>query len=43
MENKGTMWFISQVSATPDLDNLAKNDTKRNMIVTNHNFKKIIS
>lgn len=28
-KTKGTMWFISQVSATPDLDNLAKNDTKK--------------
>ena len=27
-KTKGTMWFVSQISATPDLDNLEKNQTK---------------
>jgi hypothetical protein len=27
-KTKGTMWFISQVSATPDLDNLEKTQTE---------------
>ena len=29
-KTKGTLWFISQVSATPDLDNLIENEAKKN-------------
>ena len=28
-KTKGTMWFVSQVSATPDLDNLKSNDEEK--------------
>jgi len=29
-KTKGTMWFVSQVSATPDLDNLIGKETEKN-------------
>jgi hypothetical protein len=29
-KTKGTMWYISQVSATPDLDNLNEKETEKN-------------
>ena len=29
-KTKGTMWFVSQISATPDLDNLTGKETEKN-------------
>jgi hypothetical protein len=29
-KTKGTMWFVSQISATPDLDNFTEKETKKN-------------
>lgn len=29
-KTKGTMWFVSQISATPDLDNFTKKETEKN-------------
>jgi uncharacterized membrane protein HdeD (DUF308 family) len=29
-KNKGTMWFLSRISATPDLDNLTGKETEKN-------------
>jgi hypothetical protein len=29
-KTKGTMWFVSQISATPDLDNLIGKETEKN-------------
>lgn len=29
-KTKGTMWFVSQISATPDLDNLTEKETEKN-------------
>lgn len=29
-KTKGTMWFVSQISATPELDNLTEKETKKN-------------
>ncbi|MBC5863404.1 hypothetical protein [Flavobacterium turcicum] len=28
-KSKGTMWFVSQISATPDLDNLSRKETEK--------------
>jgi drug/metabolite transporter (DMT)-like permease len=29
-KTKGTMWFVSQISATPDLDNFNEKETEKN-------------
>ncbi|MBQ0907809.1 hypothetical protein KBJ98_03725 [Flavobacterium sp. F-328] len=29
-KTKGTMWFVSQISATPDLENLTRKETEKN-------------
>ena len=29
-KTKGTMWFVSQISATPDLDNFIEKETEKN-------------